>query len=179
MIKIPLILAAIVVFSTLQEHPYAPLIPGSSWVYKTPDGSFEDYISERKFTHNKIDYFQNIRKYSDGTAEVSYYRIEKNGALFYLDNKSFKESIEIPANPRLSFRWASSDNKWQYKVVEVDTELKTPLHNFKNCIAIKAESNDGSTYINYYSKGVGFVGSKIDSELVCYLTKWQLKEKRS
>jgi hypothetical protein len=175
--KLFFILAAIV-FLTFQDS-YAPLIPGSSWVYKTTDGSFEDYISEEKFTYNKIDYFQNIRKYSDGTAAISYYRIEKNGALHYLDNKSFKESIEIPSHPRLSFRWSSSDNKWHYKIVEVDSELKTPLHIFKNCIAIKAESNDGSVYINYYSKGIGFVGSKADGKLVAYLSKWQIKEKQS
>ena len=175
-------LISILIFLTsiqYQQPQYSVLVPGTSWSYKTPDGTFDDYIHEQMFVRGKNSYFQNIRKYSDGTAEISYYRIQ-NGAVYYLDNKSFKESIEIPASPRKSQEWNSSDHQWEYKVVEVNVELKTPAHTFKNCIAINAKSNvDGSTFINYYSKGIGFVASKMNNELVTYLTKWQPVEKKS
>ncbi|MBL0741920.1 hypothetical protein [Chryseolinea lacunae] len=177
-----IIIAAIVTtLCSLQDPPvYYPLAPGSSWVYKTPDGSFEDIINEQKFTHHKIDYLQNTRKYSDGTVDITYFRIAKNGAVYYLDNKSFLETLEIPSNPKIAFRWTSADDKWQYEIIEVGAALKTPAHIFKNCIAIKAHSNskDGMTYINYYSKGIGFVGSKVDGKLIAYLTRWLPKPRR-
>ena len=162
------------------QSEYSPLIPGNSWFYKTPEGSFEDRINEKKFNHNNVDYIQNERKYSDGTAEVSYYRIDKNNTVHYLDNQTFKETVEIPAYPRLSQKWTSSDNKWYYKVVEVNTVLKTPIHTFNNCIAIRAESAiDGVTFVNYYSKGIGFVGSKSNGSFIAYLTKWKLNAQRT
>ena len=176
-----LLLATFLLLSAIQEPQpqYSIFVPGTSWSYKTPDGTFEDHIDEHKFIHGKKSYFQNVRKYSDGTADITYYRVQ-NGAVYYLDNKSFKESVEIPANPRISQQWNSADDQWEYKVVEVNAELKTPTRIFKNCIAIKAKSAvDGTTYINYYRKGIGFVASKMDNELVAYLTKWTIKEKRS
>jgi hypothetical protein len=168
----------------LSQEPsqYSYLVPGNFWQYESPDGPFEEQIGHEKFMHNKIEYFQSIRKFADGTADISYYRIDtKTKTVYYLDNKSFKETVEIPGAPRVSQAWASSDNKWKYEVIYINAELKTPNHHFKDCIAIKAESNsDERTYINYYAKGIGFVASRESGKLTVHLTKWKLKEyKRS
>lgn len=171
---------AVLIASTFQQESlYYPLAPGNAWTYKNPDGSFEDNISDEKFTYKGVDYLQNIRKYSDGTANISCYRIENDGTVYYLDTESFYESIEIPAIPRKSFTWTSTDNKWKYEIVDIHTELKTPGHTFKDCLAIKAERDRvKEVYINYYSKGIGFVGSRMNGELIVYLMKWKLKEKK-
>lgn len=174
------IVALITVCSFEGTSPYSPLTPGNTWYYKTPDGTFEDTIAEEKFTYKKIDYFQNQRRYSNGTAEISYFRIGDNGAVYFLSNITWQESIEIPANPRLSYRWISTDQQWKYQIIEVGAELKTPARTYKDCIAIKCTSTleNGGHYIAYYSKGIGYVGTKEDDQLVVYLVRWSLKEKR-
>ena len=168
-------------FSQQVERTYSLLVPGNSWAYETLNGTFEDKIIGEKYIYKGIVYYQNVRSYADGTAEVTYYRKDKNGATLYLDNKTFKESIEIPANPILSYRWLSSDGKWTYKIIEVGTTLKTPKGDlFKSCIAIQAQSNDGGgTFLNYYAEGIGFVGSKSGGQLVAYLVKWNTKEQKT
>jgi hypothetical protein len=175
-----LAVVVLIVYSFEGTSPYSPLIPGNSWFYKTPDGSFEDTIAEEKFTNKKIDYFQNQRRYSDGTAEISYFRIGENGAVYFLDNRTWQESMEIPASPRLSYRWTSADQQWKYQIIGVGTQLKTPARTYKDCVAIKCESNleGGGYYIAYYSKGIGYVGTEEDGQLVVYLVRWALKEKR-
>jgi hypothetical protein len=113
------------------ESTYSPLTPGNKWAYKTDDGSFEVEVSKEKFIHNKAEYFQSIRKYSDGTADIMYNRIDKeNGIVYYLDTQSFRESIEIPANPKMNFAWTSSDNLWKYKVTEVGSTNESAWPDF-------------------------------------------------
>lgn len=160
---------------------YSPKNPGSHWTYKMQDGSFEDFITSEKFVHNQVEYFQSVRKYSWGAADTSYFRVNKDGTVYYLDAGSLKESIDVPANPKPSFKWVSADNAWRYEIVEVKTSFKTPNKTFKDCLVIKAEQisdsdkNKLNTYFNYYSKSIGYVGSKVNGELMAYLVKWDLK----
>lgn len=161
------------------ENTYSPLTPGNKWTYKTDEGSFKVEVSKEKFIHNKTDYFQSIREYSDGTADIMYNRIGKeNGIVYYLDAQSFKESIEIPANPRLNYTWTSTDSLWKYKVIEVGSTIKVPGQIFQNCIAIKAESlstgGNGEVYVNYYAKGIGYVATKINGTLSVYLQQYKI-----
>lgn len=161
---------------------YSPKNPGSKWTYvMTPDGSFEDNITDHKLKHNNQYYFQSIRRYSWGAADTSYFRIGKDGTVYYLDQESKQESIEVPSQPKLSFKWTSSDKVWQYEIIELNATLKTPKKEFANCLVIKAEQisdrdkNKLPIYFNYYSKSIGYVGSEVDGQLMAYLSKWELK----
>jgi hypothetical protein len=169
-------------FNNSDAQNYAPKNPGCRWIYVMPsDDSFEDVITNQKFNYNSKSYFQSLRKYSWGQMDTSYYRIEKNGTIYYLDKESKKESIEIPGQPKISFRWTSSDKAWQYEIVGLNETLKTPKKEFLNCLVIKAEQisirdkNKLPIYFNYYSKSIGYVGSKVDGQLMAYLIEWKLK----
>lgn len=143
--------------------------------------SFVDLITDKTLTRMGNEYFQSIRTYSWGDSDTSYFRVEKDGSVYYLDTKSNKESIDVPNNPSLNFKWNSSDNEWQYQVVEVNATLKTPKNTFADCLVIKAEQLNNSdttklsTYFNYYSKSIGYVGSKVDDQLMSYLQDWDIK----
>ena len=180
--KISLIYGLLLILTHQGPQPqYFFLEPGNCWVYKTEVETYEECISGEMLEYEKKRYFPSVRTYSDGKIEINYYRAEY-GTLYYLDNESLKEGIEIPGDIRLSKQWVSKDQLWKFKIVEVNAELKTPLRTFKDCIAIKLTSlADGSVSTSYYSKGIGFVGSKENDQLVVYLTKWSLKtkEKRS
>lgn len=160
---------------------YSPKKPGSTWSYKMADGSFTDIISKEKITHNQKQYFQSIRRYSWGTSDISYYRIGQDGTIYYLDAKSFKESIEVPGHPKLSYKWTSADSSWRYEIVNVNATLKTFEGTFKNCLVIEAEqiyNSDQeklSKYLNYYSKDIGYVGSVVDGQVMAYLYEWNIK----
>lgn len=164
-----------------ESSQYSPLTPGNSWYYETMDGAFDEFISDQPYIHKGIYYVQSIKKYSDKTTEVSLFRIAADGTVYYLDTETFKETPEIPAKPRLNYQWSSTDEKWKYKIIALGVELKTPNRIFKDCMAIKSTSqtDTNQVYINYYAKGIGFVGTKVGGDLVTYLVRWSKKNKQS
>lgn len=165
----------------LPTKNYSPKNPGNKWIYKMSNESFEDLITNQKLVRHQKEYFQSIRKYSWGAADTSYFRTDKNGTVLYFDIASGKESIEVPSNPKLFYKWISSDNAWEYEIVNMHGTLTTPSRTFKNCLVIKAkqilnrDEEKLQTYFNYYSDNIGYVGSKVGDDLIAYLEEWHLE----
>ena len=180
--KLTWLLFVILAFQQEAQKTYMPLIVGNSWLYRTADGrTYEDYVSKYTYEHNKIEYLQVFRKHSDETGEILYCRSDQSGTAYYLDNKTFRESIEVPAIPKLGLAWRSGEDNWRYKIVEINVDVKTPEHTFKDCVAIRAESPSQSefVFVNYYCRGIGQVASKVDGKFAAYLVKWKINVKKA
>ncbi|KYG83496.1 hypothetical protein [Roseivirga echinicomitans] len=165
----------------LTAQTYSPKTLGSKWSFKMGSSSFTDEIVEGKLTIDGMDYFKSLRTYSWGDKDLSYFRIDNNGTVFYLDTKSKLESIDVPGQPKVGDSWTSTDNAWEYTVTDIAASFKTPIQTFKDCLIIKAEQTDRrdseklQTYFNYYVKDIGYIGSKVDGGLMAYIEKWNLK----
>jgi hypothetical protein len=160
---------------------YSPKTIGSKWFYKMGDQSFTDEITNNNYEFNGKKYFKNLRTYSWGDTDVSYFRVDNTGTTYYLDTKSKLESIDIPGQPKVGDSWISTDKAWKYSIADIPATLQTPKQTFKDCLIIKAEQTTNrdkeklQTYFNYYAKDIGFLGSKIDGGLMAFIEKWDVK----
>ncbi|MEO7990261.1 MAG: hypothetical protein ABI663_12020 [Chryseolinea sp.] len=167
--------------SMLAAQTYTPKTVGSKWVFKMGDNSFTDKIIEGTFSFSGKDYFKSLRKYSWGDEDVTYFRVDSTGTVVYLDPKSKLESVDVPGQPKIGDSWVSSDKAWKYEIIDTSATFKTPKQTFKDCLIIKAEQTTNrdkeklQTYFNYYVKGIGYVGSKVDDGLMAYIESWAVK----
>ncbi len=160
---------------------FSPKAVGNKWTYKMGDQSFTDEITDNDFIFKEKTYFKNLRTYSWGATDESYFRVDEIGTIYYLDTKSKLESISIPAQPKVGDSWTSSDKAWKYSIVDIAAKFQTPKQTFNDCLIIKAEQTTNrdkeklQTYFNYYAKDIGYVGSKIEGRLMAFIEKWDVK----
>ena len=160
---------------------FSPKTIGSKWTYKMGDNSFTDEITDNDYKFKGKTYFKNLRTYSWGDKDESYFRVDDTGTTYYLDTKSKLESVDIPGQPKVGDSWTSADKAWKYSIVDIAATFQTPKQTFNDCLIIKAEQATNrdkeklQTYFNYYAKGIGFLGSKIDGGLMAYIEKWDVK----
>lgn len=165
----------------LAAQSYTPKTVGNKWFFRMGDNTFTDEIIAGTFSFNGTNYFKNLRTYSWGDTDTSYIRVAGSGTTFYLDPKSNMESMDVPGKPETGYSWVSADNAWKYSVVDVAATFKTPNKSFENCLVIRAEQIGGrdgeklQTYLNYYVRDIGYVGSLAGGELMAYIEKWELK----
>lgn len=112
-------------------------------------------------------------QYSWGKKVETFYRLE-NGNVLYYDAASNTESMIMPKNPKVGFKWESTDKAWEYEIVQLDGELETPQRKYSNLLVMKASQITGrdidklSEYHNYYQKGIGKVASIGDGMLMTF-----------
>ncbi|MEJ7643733.1 MAG: hypothetical protein WKF87_04010 [Chryseolinea sp.] len=165
----------------LTAQTYSPKTIGSNWHFVMGDNSFTDEITDNSYKFNGRTYFTSLRTYSWGDKDVSYFRVDDKGTIYYLDSKSKLESIDVPGRPKNGDTWTSSDKAWKYSVIDITATFKTPKQIFNDCLIIKAEqvtSRDKEklqTYFNYYAKDIGYIGSKFDGGPMAYIEKWDVK----
>ena len=171
----------ILIIGTSYSQNYSPLKKGNKWTFKMQNASYTTKVLKQFYKYKGVNYFQKITKYSWGTSNTNYIRIDKYGSEIYLDPKSFTETINMPAKIELGNSWISSDKSWRYEIFKMNEVLKTPNQTFNNCMVIKAEQlterdkDKLSVYYNYYVDGIGYVGSKNEKGLMSYLINYKLK----
>jgi len=178
-----LLIAAIFLFliEVTYSQNYSPLKKGNEWTFKMQNTTYTKKILKRTFTHNRMKYFLTETKYSWGTKDINYFRVDEEGNEIYLDSKSLTETVNMPAIIELGNTWTSTDNTWKYEIFKLNETLKTPGQTFKNCMVIRAEQLTGRdknklpVYYDYYVDGIGHVGSKNEKGLMSYLTNYDLK----
>lgn len=169
------------IIGTTYSQNYSPLKKGNKWTFKMQNSSYTTEVLKEPYTYNGVEYFQTETKYSWGTTDTNYLRVDEKGNELYLDPKSLTETVNMPANIELGYSWTSSDKTWKYEIFRLDEVLKTPKQSFNHCLVIKAEQLSErdkeklSVYYNYYVDGLGYVGSKNEKGLMSYLTKYELK----
>ncbi|SHI00762.1 hypothetical protein SAMN04488109_6721 [Chryseolinea serpens] len=146
-----------------------------------PQNSFVDEVIEGTLNYKGKNYTRCLRKYSWGDTDTLFSRVDERGTLYSLDSKSRQETVDIPGELKIDHTWVSSDGAWRYEIKSLSGTLTTPNDRFENCLVIKAEQLTGrdkeklQVYYNYYAKGIGYVGSKLEKGLMAYLEKWELK----
>jgi hypothetical protein len=160
---------------------YFPVAYQNRWLYlMPPDQSFEDMIIPVKKTFSGESYNVIVRKYSWGQIDTSYVKGGVDGAVYFFDVESNSSSLEVPADPQISYEWDSPSNSWHYEIVDINATFETPEMTFRDCVVIRsdqinvADSTKYPSYLVYYSRGIGFVGSKVGTEIVSYLATWKL-----
>ena len=122
---------------------------------------------------NQIAYSVREIQYSWGKKVETFYRLEDGNVLYY-DVASNTESMIMPKDPKVGFKWVSTDKAWEYEIVQLDGELETPQRQYSNLLVMKAsqvtgrDSNKLSEYHNYYQKGIGKVASIGDGMLMTF-----------
>lgn len=143
-------------------------------VLVTSEGHYiVDYRLKNDFDFNNNKYYARVRIYNSANIDTFYYRDTEMG-LVYVDTKSFKETIEMPANPKVGDKWRENSN-WVYEVKSINATLKTPLKEFTNLVEIECTQTTGETknkfrkYNNFFAEGIGKVGSVVDGTLITYI----------
>lgn len=122
---------------------------------------------------NEVAYSVREIQYSWGKKVETFFRLEDGNVLYY-DVASNTESMIMPKDPKVGFKWISTDKAWEYEIVQLDGELETPQRKYSNLLVMKASQITGrdqdklSEYHNYYQKGIGKVASVGDGMLMTY-----------
>lgn len=80
----------------------------------------------------------------------------------------------MPKKPVVGYKWKNSDQSWEYEIMELDGELKTPEKNYSGLLVMKARQRKNrdetklTEYLNYYQRKVGKVASIGNGELMTY-----------
>ncbi len=130
-------------------------------------GSFLTYYSDSKEKIANQEYYVHVTEYAWGPIDSSYIRMGDD--FFYHYSKKVKaESILLPRNPIIGFKWWENDSSWMYTVLKTDQLFTTPVKSYPNCILVECKQLTGRDkhkrpfYFLYYAKGIGYVGN-VDS----------------
>ncbi|MEX0997452.1 MAG: hypothetical protein WDZ45_10420 [Flavobacteriaceae bacterium] len=120
-------------------------------------------------------YQTRVIEYSWGKKVETFYRIQ-NGNVLYYDTQSESENLIMPQNPVVGYKWKNSDQSWEYEIIDLNGELKTPVKNYSGLLIMKAtqlknrDETKLTEYLNYYQRNVGKVASIGNGELMTYRT---------
>ena len=160
---------------SLKDNAYFPMELSEEVVFKYTDTeSFVKNIDlkEKKLLGGK-EYSVRLIQYSWGKNDTTYFRTE-NQIVYYYDEKSNTESVEIPNDIKVGMTWTSTDNAWKYEIMSTNAKLKTPQKKYRNLLEIKAtqlQNRDKTKlreYLNYYKKNVGNIASVTNGKLMTY-----------
>lgn len=163
------------IINTLSDGQY-PFISKSEKKYKyaNQDAYVQYILTEKTTEFNGKIYKIQLIAYSWKELDTAYYRAE-NDVIYYLDNKSKKESIHMPRELKKGFVWKSFDGAWQYEISDLNSRLKTPEKEYKELLVIKAtqlqnrDKSKSMVYLNYYKKGIGKIASVTNGKIQTYL----------
>ncbi|MCR9080956.1 MAG: hypothetical protein NXH89_00930 [Cyclobacteriaceae bacterium] len=159
----------------IEENDYFPMELSEDVVFKYTDTeSFVKNIDlkEKKLLGGK-EYSVRLIQYSWGKNDTVYFRTE-NQIVYYYDNKSHTESVEIPKEIKVGMTWISTDKAWKYEITSTKAKLETPVKKYKKLLEIKAtqlqnrDKTKLAEYLNYYKKNVGNVASVTNGKLMTY-----------
>jgi len=162
-----LFIPLLILFSFAPTNPtgYILLFENSNnaKIYKFGNSGFMEYYLDKKKNILGKEYYVQVRAYSWGTSDTTYYR--KDNEYFYQYKSEFNvESISIPVEPKLGFKWFEGDDSWHHEIIDIDAVYKTPARKYKHCIVMKSkqltgrDKNKNKEYYMYYSKEFGFLG---------------------
>lgn len=163
----------ITTYDEIKGEPYHPIIAGQKGFYKDHQtiysfswDSIPTKISGKEYIKQTINYNNDL--------SIAYYRND-NGNVVYMKPGQKEETIEVPANPQPGMVWYESDSTWIYKITDLKGKLKTPASKFINCLVIQSEhiennaADKGVLYMQYYQRGRGYVGTKINGQVYSYM----------
>ncbi|KPQ17068.1 MAG: hypothetical protein HLUCCX10_07190 [Algoriphagus marincola HL-49] len=160
---------------SLKDNAYFPMELSEEVTFKYTDTeSFVKNIDlkEKKLLGGK-EYSVRLIQYSWGKNDTTYFRTE-NEIVYYYDEKSNTESVEIPNDFKVGMTWTSTDNAWKYEITSIKAKLKTPEKKYRNLLEIKAtqlqnrDKTKLTEYLNYYKKNVGNIASVTNGKLMTY-----------
>ena len=154
---------------------YFPYTFGQKTLFRN-DQSFyiREVLTEIKTNEGK-EYYQLKTKYHEGYEKTVLLRINEEGDLIYLDEKSLIGNVKIPSNRNLGYKWTSVDSLWNYSIYNLHDSLITPNALYPNCLVIKVEQFyvrgkvKPSIHYDYYVEGIGFVGAKDEKGLTSWI----------
>lgn len=160
--------------SESNSNEFYPLgTENSKFVYANSNA----YVNHRDISKTKNlngrKYQTRVIEYSWGKKVETFYRVE-NGTVFYYDTQSETENLIMPKKPMVGYKWKNSDQSWEYEIMGLDGELKTPEKKYSELLVMKARQlkNRDETklteYLNYYQRKVGKVASIGNGELMTY-----------
>lgn len=161
-----------------QGADFYPLETGTSWIYFTFNGELEREILNETFSYEGKEYKKKVHRYESGQIDTTYHRKE-NGTVYSLDNKTFVESVQIPAKLKEGFAWVSNDEDWKYEIITTDTVFSSPEKEWQDAIMIQArqltgrDDNKSEKYNLYYAKDIGHVGSTTSTGFSSFLMEWE------
>ncbi len=168
--------------TALKNAEYYPLSKGNTWTYQYADSPNKLIVKiideEIEITGKK--YFKVQRTYSWGEQNIDYSRNEQ-GVLYSYNYKSGGESIVIPKQLNVGYRWINYDKSWEYEIIGINESLKTPTNNYKDLLKIKAtqltnrDKSKRGEYMLYFKKGIGQIAAEGNGQLMTFLTKTKIK----
>ena len=94
---------------------------------------------------------------------------EENGIIYQYEACCEEDTIRLPAELKVGYKWKTADNLSQYEIISIDSELKTPVCSYKNLLVIKLTVKNGSFQF-YYLKGFGYIGATNDEGRISFVT---------
>ena len=119
-------------------------------------------------TLNGKDYLEYEQTWENGSKYQLYLR-EDSGTVYQFEDCCDEDTVRLPSKLEQETTWKNADKLVTYEVLSLDEELKTPICEYKNLLALKSIFKNG-TFTFYYQKGYGYVGCTINGELISYVS---------
>lgn len=146
--------------------PFFSLHTGKKYVVWQNTYYIEQQIGSKIL--NGKDYIEYEQSWENGSISLIYLR-EDSGTVYQFEECCDKDTVRLPNKIEQGTTWETADNQATYEVLSQSEELKTPLCDYKNLLAIKSTFKNG-TFTFYYQKGYGYVGCTVNGELISYVT---------
>jgi hypothetical protein len=148
-----------------KSEPYFMLWQGKKNIIWQNTFYKEDFVGFK--TINNIEYLEYKQTWENGDVSELYLREEK-GIVFQYESCCEKETMRMPKNPEVGMTWKTADKLASYKIISLNTSLDTKVCNYKNLLQIKLITSN-IVFDFYYLKGFGYVGAKVNKELISFV----------
>lgn len=140
-----------------------------------------DFFLNEKTAINGKTYHVRVRLYSWGVNDTTFMRADE--VAFYSLNRSKKlESVLLPKQVVVGQKWMEADGTWDYEIMSINGDLKTPAKKYKGLIIVSAvqrkqkDPEKQPAYLLYYDENTGLVASSNDGVLGSYLAEIKTAE---
>ena len=151
--------------------------------FKYGSGSYLDYFLDETVTFDDNTYRPRVRMYSNGSSDTAYFR-KGEKYYYHYDKEVSTENIELPIDPKEKDYWIEADSSWDYTVLKMGVNFKTPIKNYKDCVLLQCrqlkgrDKNKSQIYFLYYCRGFGYVGnSSKEGRVYSYLKELKYNAK--
>lgn len=162
-------------FDEIEGKSYHPIVIGQKFIYKTDHSTYSKTFDNATVVINEKSYIKCITNFGYSQS-ISFYREEGDRVLYIKPNQTL-ETVQIPENISVGLVWYESDSTWKYTVKSLKETLETPEANYLNCLVIQSENVNYKSnseyfkqYFQYYQKGRGYIGTKLEGRLYSYVT---------
>lgn len=155
------------------EGEFWPINIGKKIRYSSRGESYTSYFNGDSLKVDNNYFLKEVKEYSGGIIETSFWR-EEDGVIYYYDDEKKAVSIELINNLTPGTTWEKYDKTWKYTIIDTVSIFSTPYCEFKNLLQVKAEPQNEmkdkmySYYNLFYKRGIGMIGMSVNGKVFKY-----------